>query len=301
MNGDPARRFGFVSVLGLPNAGKSTLVNAMVGSKVSIVSKKVQTTRCRVLGIAMEGDAQIVLMDTPGIFSPGKTLERAMVGAAWETIDQADIILHLVDASDKKAADHNTIILERLPPQTPVILVLNKTDKTGKPGLLSLASELNARHKYDATFMISALNNDGVKDVLAYLAGALPEGDWQFDPEQTTDLPMRFMAAEMTREQVFHQLHEELPYAILVETESWETFDNSSIKINQVIYVQKDSQKAIVLGKGGSRIKEIGVLARAEMERVFGLKIHLKLFVKVQPDWTERQENLRVMGLQNAG
>ena len=291
------KHFGFVSVLGLPNAGKSTLVNAMVGAKVSIVSKKVQTTRCRVLGIAMHGEAQIVLMDTPGIFAPDKTLERAMVGAAWETIDMADIIIHLIDVSNTRATTQNKIILDKLPAGTPVILVLNKTDKISKPELLTLTMEMNKLHHYAATFMISALHNDGVKDVMNYLAQNVPQQDWQFDPEQTTDLPMRFMAAEMTREQVFHQLHEELPYATLVETESWETFDNGSIKIDQIIYVQRDTQKAIVLGKGGSRIKEIGAAARAEMEQVFGLKIHLKLFVKVQSDWTERQDNLRLMGL----
>lgn len=292
------QHFGFVSVLGLPNAGKSTLVNALVGAKVSIVSHKVQTTRCRVLGIAMHEAAQIILMDTPGIFAPGKTLERAMVGAAWETIDMADIIIHLVDASNKRAEHHNAIILDKLPKGTPVVLVLNKTDKISKPALLTLTQAMNARYQYEATFMISALNKDGVDDLASYLAQHLPQQEWQFDPEQTTDLPMRFMAAEMTREQVFLQLHEELPYATLVETESWEPFTNGSIKIDQIIYVQKDTQKAIVLGKGGSRIKEIGAAARAEMEKVFGMTIHLKLFVKVQPDWTERQDNLRIMGLQ---
>lgn len=292
-------RCGFVSVLGLPNAGKSTLVNALVGSKVSIVSKKVQTTRCRVLGIAMQGDSQVVLMDTPGIFAPKKTLERAMVGAAWSTLDQADAVLHLVDATNKKALMMNEIIIEKLVKDKPCILVLNKTDDVNKPDLLDLAAKFNERFDYEATFMISALKDQGVDDVLSYLAKNMPEGEFIFDPEQSTDMPMRFMAAEITREKIFHQLHEELPYAALVETESWENFDNGDFKISQVIYIQKETQKAIVVGKGGSRIKEIGAAARADMEEVFGAKVHLNLFVKVQENWGERPENFSLIGLES--
>jgi GTP-binding protein Era len=291
------KRCGFVSVLGLPNAGKSTLVNALVGSKVSIVSKKVQTTRCRILGIAMEGDAQVVLMDTPGIFAPKKTLEKAMVGAAWGTLDQADAIVHLVDTTDKRALDHNEMITEKLPSDKPCLLALNKTDKVKKPDLLTLAADFNARFHYDATFMISALNKEGIEKILPALSTKMPEGDWMFDPEQSTDIPMRFMAAEITREKVFHQLHEELPYAVMVETEEWENFDNGDFKISQIIYVQRETQKAIVVGKGGSRIKELGAAARVEMEEIFGAKVHLKLFVKVQENWSERAENLAIMGL----
>ncbi len=291
------QKCGFVSVLGLPNAGKSTLVNALVGSKVSIVSKKVQTTRCRVLGIAMDGDSQIILMDTPGIFMPKKTLEKAMVGAAWNTLDQADAVVHLVDATNKKALQTNEIIATKLPADKRCILVLNKIDSVQKEELLKMATDFNARFNYEATFMISALKGHGVKDVLSFLGKQMPEGEFMFDPEQSTDMPMRFMAAEITREKIFHQLHEELPYAALVETEEWENFDNGDYKISQIIYVQKDSQKAIVVGKGGHQIKELGAKARAEMEAIFGAKVHLKLFVKVQENWAEKVENLALIGL----
>ena len=290
-------RCGFVSVLGLPNAGKSTLVNALVGSKVSIVSKKVQTTRCRVLGIAMEGNTQIVLMDTPGVFMPKKTLEKAMVGAAWNTLDQADAVIHLIDATNKKALHTNEIISEKLPQDKKCILVLNKTDAVSKPELLKLATDFNERFNYEATFMISALKKDRTNDVLSFLAKLMPESEFIFDPEQSTDLPMRFMAAEITREKIFHQLHEELPYAAMVETEVWENFENGDYKISQIIYIQKDSQKAIVVGKGGSRIKQLGEAARLEMEEIFGAKVHLKLHVKVQENWAERIENLALIGL----
>lgn len=290
-------RCGFVSILGLPNAGKSTLVNALVGSKVSIVSKKVQTTRCRVLGIAMQDNAQIVLMDTPGIFAPKKTLEKAMVGAAWDTLDQADAVVHLVDADTKKSIENNEIIISRLPADKPCLLVLNKTDQVKKPALLELAAAYNERFNYHATFMISALKKEGIDGISKALATYMPEGDFMFDPEQITDIPMRFMAAEITREKVFHQLHEELPYAIMVETEQWENFENGDYRISQVIYVQRETQKAIVVGRGGSRIRELGAAARAEMEEIFGAKVHLKLFVKVQENWPERAENLAIIGL----
>jgi GTPase len=290
-------RCGFVSVLGLPNAGKSTLVNALVGSKVSIVSKKVQTTRCRVLGIAMHDDTQIILMDTPGIFMPKKTLEKAMVGAAWNTLDQADAVVHLVDATNNKALQTNEIIAEKLPKDKKCILVLNKIDAVSKPELLKIATAFNGRFNYEATFMISALRKNRTDDVLSFMAGLMPESEFIFDPEQSTDMPMRFMAAEITREKIFHQLHEELPYAALVETEEWENFDNGDYKISQVIYIQKESQKAIVVGKGGSRIKELGAAARTEMEEIFGAKVHLKLHVKVQENWAERVENLALIGL----
>lgn len=291
-------RCGFISILGLPNAGKSTLVNALVGSKVSIVSKKVQTTRCRIMGIAMYGkEAQVILMDTPGIFAPRKTLERAMVGAAWNTLDQADAVVHLVDVTNKKALKTNEIIIEKLPSDRPCVLVLNKTDAIKKDELLKIASEFNEKFSYESTFMVSALKGGGVEDVLKHLASLVPENDFIFDPEQSTDMPMRFMAAEITREKIFHQLHEELPYAAMVETEEWENFKNGDYKLSQVIYVQKESQKAIVVGKGGSRIKEIGAAARADMEAVFGAKVHLKLFVKVQENWGERKENFSLIGL----
>ncbi len=292
------QRCGFVTVLGLPNAGKSTLVNALVGSKVSIVSKKVQTTRCRILGIAMQDNAQIVLMDTPGIFAPKKTLEKAMVGAAWGTLDQADAVVHLVDATNNRALHHNEMITEKLPKDKPCYLALNKTDQVKKPDLLKLASDFNEKFNYTATFMISALKGQGLDVLLPALAKEMPNGEWMFDPEQSTDVPMRFMAAEITREKIFHQLHEELPYAVMVETEEWENYDNGDYRISQVIYVQRETQKAIVVGKGGTRIKELGTAARTEMEEIFGAKVHLKLFVKVQENWSERPENLSLIGLE---
>lgn len=295
---NPETHCGFVSIIGVPNAGKSTLTNALVGSKVSIVSRKVQTTRTRVLGIVTEGKAQIILMDTPGVFAPKKTLEKAMVKAAWSTLSEADIVVHLVDVTDKKAHAHNQMIIERLPENTMCILALNKTDKVNKPDLLALAQGLNEARDYAATFMISSLKAQGLDDMLSYIGEHLPVGPWMFDEDQITDMPMRLMAAEITREKIFEQLHEELPYEMMVETENWESFDNGSIKINQVIYVQRESQKGMVVGKGGSRIKKIGEQARLELEDIFEERIHLKLHVKVQENWAERAENYRLIGLE---
>lgn len=280
-------RCGFVAVLGLPNAGKSTLVNALAGQKVSIVSKKIQTTRNRVLGIVMRGQTQIILIDTPGIFAPRKTLEKAMVKTAWDALGEADIILHLVDASHRNCIQENQIITERLSRDGRSLLVLNKIDRVKKPALLELVQNLNTQFPYDATFMISALKNKGLDDVLKYLADQLPESPLLFDPDQVSDMPLRLMAAEITREKIFEQLHQELPYSIMVETEDWEDFKDGSIKISQVIYVQKDSQKSIVVGKGGSRIKQIGETSRRELEKLFERRVHLKLFAKVQENWAE--------------
>ncbi|MGB4107717.1 MAG: GTPase Era [Alphaproteobacteria bacterium] len=291
-------RSGFACILGLPNAGKSTLVNALVGSKVSIVSRKTQTTRSRVLGIVMQGDTQIILADTPGIFIPQKIMEKAMVQAAWDALEGADVIVHLVDASTRDAHEANDIILEKTGRGKPCLLVLNKTDRVNKPDLFALAQKMNERFEYAATFMISALTKDGIDDVLADIAERLPEGPFLFDPEQTTDMPMRLMAAEITREKIFENLHQELPYAVFIETENWENFDDGSVKIDQIVYVQRDGQKAIVLGKGGSQIKKIGEAARRELEELMGCRVHLKLFVKVKEDWPERAEYLRLMGLQ---
>ncbi|GJL85889.1 MAG: GTPase Era [Micavibrio sp.] len=288
---------GFVSVLGLPNAGKSTLINALVGAKVSIVSRKVQTTRSRVLGILIHDKAQIVLIDTPGIFEPKKTLEKAMVTAAWGSVQDADVIVHLVDVSDKKAVAENEIISDRLQECKNCILVLNKTDRVAKPDLLALSQDLNEKLPYKATFMISALKGDGLPDLLQDIALRLPKGPWMFPEDQITDIPMRMLAAEITREKLFDQLHQELPYAVMVETENWEKFDNGSVKIDQVVYVQKDNQKGIVLGKGGTRIKKIGMDARLELEDMMGGRVHLKLFVKVKENWTENAESYQLMGL----
>lgn len=292
-------RCGFVAVVGLPNAGKSTLINHLVGSKVSIVSHKVHTTRMRILGIALHKGAQIILVDTPGIYDASKksTLERAMVGAAYEALEDADVVLHIVDAVPKKLGEQVKALVEKLPKNKPTVLVLNKTDKANKEQLLHHAGELNALHSYDATFMISSLKGQGTDVVLDHFAQTLPEGPWVYEEDQVTDLPMRMMAAEITREKIFNQLHRELPYAVFVHTENWEQFDNGSIKIDQVVYVERNSQKAIVLGKGGARIKQIGQEARLELEEIFEKRIHLKLFVKVQDGWAEKLENLREIGL----
>lgn len=297
MSGQNDKRCGFVAVLGLPNAGKSTLVNALVGSKVSIVSKRVQTTRCRVLGIALHEKSQVILIDTPGIFAPEKTLEKVMVKAAWDALEQTDVIIHIVDAGIKDAARKNQEIIRGLPEKATILLVLNKTDKVAKPDLLALSQALNTAYPYAATFMISALKNEGTADILRDLAGRVAQGSWIFEEDQITDMPMRLLAAEITREKIFEMLYQELPYAVLVETEKWENFNNGSVKIDQVIYVQRDSQKAIVLGKGGNQIKTIGAASRLELEQIMGARVHLKLFVKVQENWAERAENYALMGL----
>ena len=292
---------GFVSVIGLPNAGKSTLINRLVGTKVSIVSRRVQTTRTRVLGIMCEGDSQVVLIDTPGVFQPHKTLEKAMVGAAWDSVEGADKIIHLVDAAYKDPARENADILKKLSNQKNVILVLNKVDKAKKPELLALAQALNDEFDYEATFMISSLKGSGVNDLREALAGGMPAGEWAFPEDQASDMPMRFFAAEITREKIFERLHQELPHATLVETESWEEFDNGDVKISQVVYVQRDSQKAIVLGKRGSQIKEIGQAARRELSNILERPVHLKLFVKVQENWPESAQFYEAIGLDYRG
>ncbi len=294
-------RCGFVCVLGLPNAGKSTLVNRMVGSKVSIVSRRVQTTRARVLGIVLDGSSQIVMIDTPGVFTPQKTLERAMVGAAWDGIEGADKIIHLVDSAYKNPVKENRLIMDRLQGRRNVILVLNKVDNANKPSLLKLAQEMNEEFPYEATFMVSGLKGAGVDDLMHALAREMPEGPWAFPEDQVSDMPMRLFAAELTREKIFQKLHQELPHAALVETESWEEFDNGDLKITQLVYVQRPSQKAIVLGKGGSRIKEIGQEARRELEEILERRVHLKLFVKVQENWPEKVEFYRAIGLDFRG
>lgn len=281
---------GSVAIIGAPNAGKSTLVNQMVGSKVSIVSPKVQTTRNRVLGIALHGDAQIILIDTPGLFAPQSRLDRAMVSAAWSGASEGDVIAYLFDTKKKSINANDRQTLERLSElskDVPVILILNKVDAIDKPRLLKFATDMNELCPFRDTFMISAQTGDGVKDVMTAFAKILPKSEWIYDEDQITDMPMRLLAAEMTREQVFRQLHEEIPYAITVETETWEEFDNGDVKIQQLIHVEKDQQKAIVLGKGGARLREIGSRARTELETIFDRKVHLKLFVRVTDKWKE--------------
>ena len=295
---DPSR-CGFVAVLGAPNAGKSTLVNRAVGQKVSIVSPKVQTTRSRVLGIATRGAAQIVLIDTPGIFAPKRRLDRAMVGAAWSGAADADLAILIVDASRKsRDPDTDAIIAGLKEQKRPAILVLNKIDLVKREKLLAQAAAFDAEGIFSDIFMISAESGDGVEDLLAALAARVPEGPHHFPDDQVTDAPMRSLAAEITREHLFRQLHQELPYALTVETDSWEEFDDGSAKVQQTIFVARENQKAIVVGKGGSRIKSVREAAQKELEEAMERKVHLFLFVKVRENWAEDPERFRAIGLE---
>jgi GTPase len=293
------RHCGYIALVGAPNAGKSTLLNQLIGAKVSIVSPKVQTTRSRVLGIVVEGAAQLIFVDTPGIFAPRRRLERAMVAAAWSGAEDADLVVLLVDAAHGLDEDTQRIIDGLKSAGRRAVLALNKIDLVEeRPRLLPLADRLRRAGVFDAVFMISAVSGDGVADLRRHLADALPEGPWLFPEDQLTDLPQRLMAAEATREQVFLQLHQELPYATFVETEGWEEREDGSVKISQTIHVQREGQKAIVLGKAGSRIKLIGERARVELERLFSRRVHLFLFVRVSENWTEDRERYKAMGLE---
>jgi GTP-binding protein Era len=291
-------RCGFVAILGAPNVGKSTLVNRMVGSKVSIVSPKVQTTRTRVLGIVMAGQAQIVLIDTPGVFAPRRRLDRAMVAAAWGGAADADRIAFLVDAERKLDRDSKAV-LERLAQMknAPADAVINKVDLVNKPDLLLLATELNETGLFENIFMISAEKGDGVDDLIEHFAKSVRPGPWMFPEDQLSDMPERLLAAEITREKLYLQLRKELPYAATVETEKWEEHDDGSARLEQTIYVERDTQKAIVLGAKGSRIKEIGAAARLELEELLGRRVHLFLFVKVRENWGDDPERYRDWGL----
>ena len=290
-------RCGYVALIGAPNSGKSTLLNRLVGSKLAIVTPKPQTTRTRLLGIAIEGSSQIIFVDTPGIFTPRGRLDRAMVAAAWSGAEDADETLLLVDAA--RGIDQNTRrILDRLAERgRRSILALNKIDLIRRERLLGLTEELSREGDFDPNFMISGLKGDGVEDVRRYLAGRMPPGPWLFPEDQLSDAPERLIAAEVTREQVFLQLHNELPYASTVETERWEDRPNGSVRIEQIIYVQRPGQRAIVLGEGGKRIKAIGARARAELERMLERRVHLFLFVKVREDWIEDRERFEALGL----
>jgi GTP-binding protein Era len=292
------RRCGYIALVGAPNAGKSTLLNQLVRAKVSIVTPKVQTTRSRVLGIAIEGTAQLIFVDTPGIFAPKKRLERAMVAAAWAGAQDADIVVLLVDAVRGIDEDTRRIIDGLKSAGRRAILALNKVDIVKPEKLLGLAERLAKEDIFEPVFMISGLTGSGVEDLRAHLVAALPEGPWLFPEDQLSDLPQRLMAAEATREQVFLQLHDELPYASTVETDSWEEFKNGSVKISQTIFVQRDSQKAIVLGHEGAQIKRIGARARHELERLFGRRVHLFLFVKVREGWVDDRERYAAMRLE---
>jgi GTP-binding protein Era len=293
-----ATRCGFIALIGAPNAGKSTLTNALVGAKVTIVSRKVQTTRALVRGIAIVGDAQLVLMDTPGIFAPRRRLDRAMVTTAWGGAHDADIVVLLIDA--KKGADEEAeVILGRLAEVAkPKVLVLNKIDLTEKPALLVLAQAINAKARFDATFMLSAASGDGVADLKAWLATHAPPGPWHYPEDQISDAPMRSLAAEITREKLFDRLHQELPYQATVETDVWKELRDGSARIEQTIYVERESQRKIVLGKGGATIKAIGAEARREIAELTEQKVHLFLFVKVREGWGDDPERYRQMGIE---
>lgn len=289
---------GFAGLIGAPNAGKSTLINQLVGSKISIVTHKVQTTRNRIVGIVMRGNTQIVFVDTPGIFNPSRRLEKAMVDAAWQGAKESDVICLLVDAARRHINDETKSIIETLKKQKKkAVLILNKIDLIEKSQLLELAQELNESGVFTETFMVSAKNGSGVKDLLKYVESAMPRGPFLYDPDMITDLPMRLFAAEVTREKLFFQLQQELPYSVAVETENWEEFDNGDIKVSQVIYVMRDNQKAIVLGKGGSRIKKIGQAVRHELSELFESKVHVSLFVKTRQNWVEDPERYTEWGL----
>lgn len=293
------RKCGFAGIIGAPNAGKSTLVNQLVGAKVSIVSPKVQTTRTRVMGIVVRGDTQVVFVDTPGIFAPKRRLEKAMVSAAWAGAKDAEALVLLADAGKGKVNAETRAIIDRLKQQNrKAILALNKIDLVSKEKLLALAQEMDAEGIFTDIYMISAKSGDGVDRLLKDIADRMPEGPWMFAEDQISDMPMRLLAAEVTREKIFMQLGDELPYASTVETESWEEFDNGSVKISQTIYVMRDSQKAIVLGKGGSKIKRIGEEARLDLEAMLERRVHLSLFVKVREKWTDDPARYSPWGLE---
>lgn len=291
---------GFVALIGEPNAGKSTLLNRMVGAKVSIVTHKVQTTRARIRGVAIDGTSQIVFVDTPGLFRPRRRLDRAMVAAAWGGAADADLVVLLVEAH-RGVTEGVEAILETLRDRDsgqPVALAINKIDRVEAKVLLALTEDLNARFSFAKTFMISAEKGYGVEDLRGWLAGELPDGPWLYPEDQIADLPMRMIAAEITREKLTLRLHQELPYQLTVETERWEDRKDGSARIDQMIYVARDGHKGIILGKGGETIKTVGQLARVELEEFLDRRVHLFLQVKVRPNWLEEKERYGEMGLE---
>jgi GTP-binding protein Era len=295
---DDGRRCGFIALIGAPNVGKSTLINALVGTKVAIVSHKVQTTRALLRGIATADEAQLIFIDTPGVFAPKRRLDRAMVTQAWIGAQDADFVCALIDA--KRGLDEEAeIILQRLSEvRQPKLLVLNKIDLVDKPTLLALTSRLNERVTFAATFMVSALTGDGVADLRQWLATHVPAGPWHYPEDQITDAPMRQLAAEITREKLYLRLHQELPYQSTVETDQWTERKDGSVRIEQTIYVERESQRKIVLGKGGQSIKAIGAEARREIGEILEQPVHLFLFVKVREGWGDDPERYREMGLE---
>jgi GTP-binding protein Era len=300
-------RCGVCAIIGAPNAGKSTLINALVGSKVAIVTPKVQTTRMNVRGVAMLDETQVIFVDTPGIFKPRRRLDRAMVSAAWSGADDADAILLVVDAADLTAnarghaANDTHAILQGLKASgagKKIALVLNKIDGMKRVNLLPLVEQFHAEAVFEDVFLVSALTGDAVGDVAQWVRARMPEGPWLYPEDQTADIPSRLLAAEITREKIYLRLHDELPYSSAVETEKWEERADGSVRIDQIIYVEREGQKAIALGKGGQTIKTIGELARKELEELFGRRVHLFLFVKVREDWAENREHYEQWGLE---
>ena len=292
-----ATRCGYVALIGAPNAGKSTLLNQLVGRKLAIVTPKVQTTRSRLLGIAIADDAQLIFVDTPGIFAPRRRLDRAMVAAAWAGAADADRVVLLVDATRPTDVDAQRIVDQLKTSRRRAILAINKIDLVRRDKLLEIADALFRAGPFDEVFMISGLTGDGVEDLKRHLAALMPAGPWLFPEDQLSDAPERVLAAEVTREQVFLQLHDELPYMAAVETESWEERKDGSVRIDQVLYVRRPGQRAIVLGDKGARIKAIGARARAELERLLDRRVHLFLFVKVRDNWIEDPERYAALGL----
>jgi GTPase len=290
-------RAGFCALIGAPNAGKSTLLNALVGAKISIVSRKVQTTRTQVRGIAMRGQSQIVFVDTPGIFQPKRRLDRAMVDSAWGGAADADLVALLVDVRKWDSPETDAILEGLKGVRQPKALILNKVDTIEKPRLVEIAAALNEKLAFDATFMIAALTGYGCSDLLDWLAARMPAGPWLYPEDQISDAPLRFLAAEITREKMFERLHDELPYRSTVETEAWETLKDGSVKITQAIFVEREGQRKIVLGEKGSTIKSIGTAARKDIAEAAETKVHLFLFVKVREDWESDPERYREMGL----
>lgn len=295
---DAPTRCGYVALIGEPNAGKSTLLNEMVGAKVSIVTHKVQTTRARIRGVGLEGEAQIVFVDTPGLFRPRRRLDRAMVAAAWSGVEDADVVALLIEAH-RGVTEGVERILESLKAETkrPVALVVNKIDRVKREALLALVQDMSDRFEFESTFLISATNGDGVKDLKAWLAERMPEGPWLYPEDQIADLPMRMLAAEITREKLTLRLHQELPYQMTVETENWQERKDGSVRIEQVIYVRREGHRGIVLGSKGATIKAIGAEAREDISELLGRKAHLFLHVAARPNWENEAERYEHMGL----
>lgn len=297
--GTPPQKCGFIAIIGAPNAGKSTLVNALVGAKVSIVSRKVQTTRVPIRGIAIEGQSQLVFIDTPGIFRPKRRLDRAMVHAAWTGAGEADAIALMVDAAKGMDEEVRDILDKLAGVKVPCLLVLNKVDRVeDKDWMLPLVAKITERRAFDRVFMISALDGSGVADLKAHFASLVPVGPWHYPEDDISDAPLRLLASEITREKIYHWLHEELPYSTTVETTDWKNFKNGAVRIEQTIFVERDSQKSIVLGKGGQTIKRISSESRAELSKILEQDVHLFLFVKVRENWGSDPERYREMGLQ---